>query len=279
MMRSDKLGYNAPIEVYDRKYYRYSDEDYSISKRPLTGQDLEKLTEVVGILKQFKGFSHFKELGGMVQRLEDKVYSSKENTRSIIDLEKNEYLKGFEYIDPIYKAIQNNKALNITYQSFKAREASSMKVHGYILKEFNNRWFFVGKKHLQNQILTLALDRIIKIDFDVKTTYKYSKFDADKYYENTFGVTVLNDASLINIELKIDRQHAPYILTKPLHHSQQRLGDYADHSIKIGLKVHHNFEIERLLLGFGASIEVLKPSRLRRRIKSELKKAHDRYLK
>ena len=27
MMRSDKLGYNAPIEVYERKYYRYEEED------------------------------------------------------------------------------------------------------------------------------------------------------------------------------------------------------------------------------------------------------------
>ena len=25
MMRSDKLGYNAPIEVYDHKYYRYAE--------------------------------------------------------------------------------------------------------------------------------------------------------------------------------------------------------------------------------------------------------------
>ncbi len=24
MMRSDKLGYNAPIEFYDHKYYRYA---------------------------------------------------------------------------------------------------------------------------------------------------------------------------------------------------------------------------------------------------------------
>ena len=30
IMRSDKLGYNAPIEVYDQKYYRYADPDYSI---------------------------------------------------------------------------------------------------------------------------------------------------------------------------------------------------------------------------------------------------------
>ena len=29
IMRGDKLGYNAPIETYDRKYYRYSDEEYT----------------------------------------------------------------------------------------------------------------------------------------------------------------------------------------------------------------------------------------------------------
>ena len=36
MMRSDKLGYNAPIEVYDLKYYRYSDPDYTITGMPLS---------------------------------------------------------------------------------------------------------------------------------------------------------------------------------------------------------------------------------------------------
>ncbi len=30
MMRSNRLGYNAPIEVYDLKYYRYADDSYSI---------------------------------------------------------------------------------------------------------------------------------------------------------------------------------------------------------------------------------------------------------
>ncbi len=34
IMRSDKLGYNAPIEVYDQKYYRYADPDYSITELP-----------------------------------------------------------------------------------------------------------------------------------------------------------------------------------------------------------------------------------------------------
>src|SRR5271170_2302427 len=31
MMRSNKLGYEAPIEVVDKKYYTYSDKNYSIT--------------------------------------------------------------------------------------------------------------------------------------------------------------------------------------------------------------------------------------------------------
>ena len=40
MMRSDKLGYNAPIEVYDQKFYRYADPNYSITELPLTNEDV-----------------------------------------------------------------------------------------------------------------------------------------------------------------------------------------------------------------------------------------------
>ena len=39
IMRSDKLGYNAPIEVYDQKYYKYADPNYSITELPLTAED------------------------------------------------------------------------------------------------------------------------------------------------------------------------------------------------------------------------------------------------
>src|SRR5579871_3659279 len=43
MMRSDKLGYNAPITVLEKKYYTYENADYSITNIPLTDQDLGKL--------------------------------------------------------------------------------------------------------------------------------------------------------------------------------------------------------------------------------------------
>ena len=50
IMRSDKLGYNAPIEVYDRIYYRYAETDYSISDTPLTEDDCDLLKEAVDLL-------------------------------------------------------------------------------------------------------------------------------------------------------------------------------------------------------------------------------------
>ena len=45
MMRSDKLGYNAPIEVYEHKFYRYSDPEFSITAMPLSQNDYDVMQE------------------------------------------------------------------------------------------------------------------------------------------------------------------------------------------------------------------------------------------
>ena len=50
IMRSDKLGYNAPIEVYEKSYYRYADPDYSISDMPLNDDDCNLLLNAIKLL-------------------------------------------------------------------------------------------------------------------------------------------------------------------------------------------------------------------------------------
>jgi len=277
LMRSDKLGYNAPIICYEKKYYRYEDPTYSITDIPITENDMHVLSETVEMLKQFKDFSLFSELGGIIQRLEDKVYSEKTNTASIIHLDKNEKLKGLEYLDVLYQAILKKICLKISYQSFKARNPSDIIFHPFILKEFNNRWFLVGKKSKDAPVATLALDRIVKIDYELKIPYLEEKFDGNEYYKNTIGVTVLNKEEPKEVVLKIDRSNAPYVLTKPFHHSQKLLEKAKDGSVMIELLVHHNFELERLILGFGESIEVVRPRVLRNRIQRKLDLALKRY--
>ena len=73
MMRSDKLGYNAPIEVYEQKYYRYSDKDYSITQMPLTQKDFELMQEAVDMLRELENFEQFREISDIVSRLQDKL--------------------------------------------------------------------------------------------------------------------------------------------------------------------------------------------------------------
>jgi hypothetical protein len=54
VMRSDKLGYNAPIEVYDNKYYRYADEDYSIDNSPINDDMYELISDAVKKLETYE---------------------------------------------------------------------------------------------------------------------------------------------------------------------------------------------------------------------------------
>lgn len=278
LLRSDKLGYNAPIVVYDKKYYKYETPDFSITNNPLTATDMNVLSEAVEMLKQFKDFSLFSDLSGIIQRLEDTVYSEKTKQPAIIHFDKNDNLKGLHHLDTLYRAILKKQVVRLVYQSFKAREAQTLLFHAFILKEYNNRWFLVGKKNEgKGNILTLALDRIESIEIEPAMRYKKGDFDAEKYYTNTYGVTVMGETSLMRMELKINAHNAPYVLTKPFHHSQKLLETYEDRSIRISIELHHNFEIERLILGFGPAVEVLQPRRLRRRMKWLLKKAMANY--
>lgn len=277
MMRSEKLGYNAPIVVYDKKYYRYEEEDFSITDIPLTETDMNVLTETVSMLKQFKDFSLFNDVSDILQRLEDKIYAEKSQSQPVIHLDKNEKLKGLQFLEEIYQAIIKKTVLVITYKSFKSLEETKFNFHPFILKEFNNRWFLIGRRKQNQPIVNLALDRIISIDYDFNLPYLDENFNADAYYKNVVGVTVNTGLQPRRIELWIDSYNAPYVTTKPLHNSQRLIKENEDGSIIIHLFIIHNYEMERILLGFGDSLEVLRPQYLRERMKSILQKGLSRY--
>jgi len=277
LMRSEKLGYNAPIVVYDKKYYKYEDDEFSITDIPLTETDMNVLTETVSMLKQFKDFSLFNDVSHILQRLEDKIYAEKSHTKPVIYLDKNEKLKGLHYLDEIYQAIIKKVALVITYKSFTSREENKFHFHPFILKEFNNRWFLIGKKKASQPITNLALDRIIAIDYDFSFPYLDEDFDADAYYKNVIGVTVNSGSQPRRLQLWVDAKNAPYVITKPLHSSQRLIKENEDGSIIINLFLVPNYEMERVLLGFGSGMEILKPENLRNRMKQILQNALDKY--
>ncbi|MBE9461606.1 helix-turn-helix transcriptional regulator [Dyadobacter subterraneus] len=274
MMRSDKLGYEAPIIVVDKKFYTYADKNYSITNIPLSHQDMKVLGEVSGILKQFKGFSHFADLTEMVSKLEDKIYAQKTHNFPVVDFEKNDNLKGLEFIEGIRKAIVSKTVLCITYQSFKARQANTFCFSAYLLKEYRNRWFVLGESHQRHApLLTLALDRVQFLEENKDEIYRENtRIDLSTYYSNVIGVTKNQGQRDVNVVFWMDHNTAPYVITKPLHASQKIVSEDVN-GVTFNIKVIPNFELERELLGFGARIKILGPRNIKKRIADQLREA------
>ena len=266
-MRSEKLGYEAPIEVYQKKYYRYSDENYSIRNIPVNDNDIKVMNDAIQLLKQFKDFSVFKEMNGVLQKLEDSVFSTQK--KAIIHLDKNEQLKGLEYIDDLYQAIANKKVLRIQYKSFKARTAQEYIVHPQLLKEYNNRWFLLV--WYKSKMWNLALDRIEKVE-TTDDTYVDKDVNGDDFYQDVIGVTVAENSRPQTVIFKVDSENAPYVRTKPFHHSQEIMSE-ENGEVTFKIKVQLNFELERMILGFGESLMVLAPKKLKDRIEKKISRS------
>ncbi len=275
-MRSEKLGYNAPIIVVDRKFYTYEDRNYSITNIPLSQQDMGTLNEVLEVLKQFKGFGYFNELNSMVTKLEDKVQSHKTKSRSYLDIEKNDLLKGLEYIDPLVKVIQQRKAVEIRYQSFKAKEATNGIFSPYLLKEYRNRWFLLCMRKQRKQIITLALDRIQRVREMQDEYFEDAPFDISDFFSDTIGASKVPGQRVHKVIFRADKATSPYIITKPLHASQQILRQ-DERGCLFQIEVIWNFELEKEILAFGEQIEVVGPRMIRGQIIKRLKHAYEKY--
>ena len=73
MMRSDKLGYNAPIEVYDQKFYHYADPNYSITELPLTKEDVRLIDKAVDLLAKAEEQPELQATGRVLKRVRKRL--------------------------------------------------------------------------------------------------------------------------------------------------------------------------------------------------------------
>ena len=125
-------------------------------------------------------------------------------------------------------------------------------------------------------MINLALDRIQTIEEGNEPYQENSTIDLATYYDNCIGVTKTPGQRECEVVFWIDADNAPYVITKPLHHTQKLLRDEPDGKI-FSIRVILNFELERELLGFGAKIRVLGPRILVKQIKQQLAKTLGHY--
>lgn len=278
MMRSGSLGAPAPIEVYENRYYRYKDPDYSFTDSPLTDDDLKLMGDTVEMLRQFGGFSAFAGMEDVLGRLEDHVSSMRHKRKPVILLEKNDDLRGLKYIEPLYKAIIAKTPVKIIYKSFKSRDMQKFIFSPYFLKEFRNRWFVYGWKKGAGMIFNLALDRIHEMGAALGEEYQENTvIDPDTFFDNLIGVTKNINDKAHKVRFWATPGQVPYIETKPLHKSQFVVQRNEDGSAIFQMEVVLNYELEKDLLGFGEGVKVLAPRQLVHNMSKRLTQAARNY--
>lgn len=276
-MRSEKLGYNAPIVVTDHKYYSYSDPKFSITNSPISKQDMKAMSEAVNVIKQLSGFSKFGELEEIVNRLDDHVSTLQHKTKPVIFFEKNDRLRGLNYINTAYNAIVSKRPLILTYKAFKTPEPQTFIFSPYVLREYRNRWFMFGHRNRVNMILNLALDRIESMEIGDAKDYKEDPdFDPETYFDNIVGVTRYGNYEK-NIRFWVSAEHTPYIITKPFHKTQQLVKQYDDGSADFVIKVIWNKELIREFLGYGNGLIVKSPRHLVKRMQEQVEGMYKNY--
>jgi len=276
-MRSSELGYNAPIVVYDNKYYKYSDPNYSITDTPLSDSDLQQMAEAVNILKQLSGFSSFSGMEDIVGRLEDHLNAVRQDLSPVISFESNGLLRGLHNITPLYEAVVEKKCIRILYKSFKADTVQEFTISPYLLKEWHNRWFVFGKKKGWNGMTNLALDRILSIEGCPEEPYEEdADFNPETWFDDFVGVTK-GSGCKAKVKFLASASEAPYIETKPIHSSQTILHRNDDGTVLFQIEVIPNFELEQAMLNYGEGVKVISPRSLVLRMRERLKKAAAQY--
>lgn len=267
--------YYAPI-VKDKEgravYYYYSNPDYSIVEKPLTDNELSKLESALQVFLTFKGLPQFEWIEDIINKLKSK-YKVAESGRNVVSFDSNIDIAGLGFFNEIYGYIINQQPILVTYEPF-GQEPEPVVIHPYFLKQFNNRWFVLGRNAKWRNVTILALDRIKSIE---PTHIEYVPDtiieDIDEYLYDAIGVSGISHLTPEDVRLKFSESRFPYIVSKPLHPSMKlNLTER-----EISLHVIVNKELKSLILSFGSDVEVIAPQSLREEIETILKNASENY--
>lgn len=256
-------------------FYKYENKDFSINNQPINDFEMEKLKSALLVLSRFKGMPQFEWVNELILKLQH-AFDINNSKKEIICFDANEYLKNIHLIGDLFNTIVYEKVLELEYQKFDHETSKTFEFHPYYLKQYNNRWFIIGRFPKYENLTHFALDRIVQFQ-EIKANYIPTTIDFNEYFEDIIGISKPKDAVVEKIILRATNALKPYITTKPLHGSQKKISENNEEYV-FSVEVFINFELENLLLSYGETLTVVSPKSLQETIKNRLLKNLENYL-
>lgn len=274
-----ETGWSVPLERKQdgrRVYYRYRDPDFTINAQPLTEDEARQLRSVIITLRRFRGLPSNAWVDEVISNLEWR-FGLRGNQENMIGFDQNPYLRGLNLLPDIIDAATSHQAVRITYRNYKnCDEEYTVVVHPWYIKQYNNRWFLMAYDAEADRISNYALDRIQNFNVEEDVAYIPNKeVDFEHYFDDVFGVKIPpSDVEKIRVLLQFSKKQYPYIVSKPLHHSQEIVD--AENRI-LAVEVRPTYEFTQLILSFGFDVKVLGPEPFKQEILANLRRNLQNY--
>lgn len=256
------------IRIGHKKIYKYEDCSFSLMQKLLADGELEQmmLQNVLDTLSLYDDMPQYKWLYMFIQQ---RINGIKAECTSAIEFQNNPDLLGMEHFDELLNAILKHQPINLEYKKYQG-ESQSYQVYPYLLKQFNDRWFLIGRTEGYQNLSNFAIDRIQSVQ-PLDIAYLSVGIDLTEYFEDIVGVSRDERKPIEDVIIRLSKKRYPYIETKPLHASQTPIrAMWDDDHCVIRLHVQVNNELEAKILSLGNDAEVLEPASLRESIKQKV---------
>ena len=256
--------------------HRYKEQSFSIFKSSLTLSDLEKLYQLVDLIKDFTGLPQFEWLVEVSNRLQ--ISALDENNRKpIVWFMHNPAIASYKkHFSPLYKITKEKSPIVLTYQKFNSSEARTYVVHPYGLKEFACRWYLVGSvDHHPGTISCFGFERIVSYK-ESDVPFRENTRDLDVYFNSMLGLTLNDDDEPQEVLLWVKGRDYPYLESNPIHESQKLVREENDGKV-ISLHICINYELVMRIFSYNIGVKVLAPKNLLQDMMERVKTLYDYY--
>lgn len=278
----DSSMYNAPIVLGQycgkEQYYTYGG-DFSIFNNKLTDEEFVALRSTIKMLGRYRSGNAWIE--DVIANLECR-FDVIPNNEKLVCFDENRELVGIGFLGDLIKHAVNHEAIELVYRKFGG-EANRYVFSIHCVKQFNGRWYICGQSKIISEKgladnyrhSIFPIDRICSFKKSNRQFLENTAVDYSEYFKDIIGVTVPgDDAEKLKIKLKFDSDRFPYVLSKPLHHSQEIIDEK---ECVIEIHVKKNKELIQKIFSYMPDVEVLSPSSLREEIIDAIKRNLEKY--
>lgn len=203
-------------------------------------------------------FLRFLEVVATAEMFHSSIKESKDSLK-FIQFENVGSLKGIEYLPVLLKAIKENKCIRFKHYNFHNDTLKNYQIEPYMLKEYQNRWYVVGKPENMQEFRTFGIDRISELHI-VDLSFMRTTENPAEFFENVVGLT-WHSFEMDKVGFQVFKPDDKYIKTLPIHPSQHIVAE-TDESTTFEIQVIINYELVQRLLMLGSACKVESPASL-----------------